>query len=66
MNTKEIINFYLENDILISPELLETTTDKETDKEKIIPIKSNFIVMNDDVLEIINSKTPINMKSRYY
>jgi DNA polymerase II small subunit len=61
MNTKEIINFYLENDILISPELLETTTDKETDKEKIIPIKSNFIVMNDDVLEIINSKTPINI-----
>jgi len=54
MNKKEIIQFYLENDILISPELLEKIGELE------MPIKSEFIVINEDVLKIINSKTPIN------
>ena len=54
MNKKEIIQFYLENDILISPELLEKLEESE------IPIRSEFIVLNDDILKIITSKTPIN------
>ena len=54
MNKKEIIQFYLENDILISPELLEKLEESE------IPIRSEFIVINNDIIKIINSKTPIN------
>lgn len=55
MNAKEIIAFYLENDVLISPELLEALGEED------LPIDSEFIVLNTDVLQINKAKTAINI-----
>lgn len=54
MNNQEIINFYIENNILISPELIDYL-------EKPLPIKTDFSVINKEVLLIIEHKIPINV-----
>jgi DNA polymerase II small subunit len=53
MNKKEIIQFYLENDVLISPDSLENIETEE------IPLKSDFIVINSIINTLIKRKTTI-------
>ncbi len=55
LTEKEIIIFFIENDVLLSPELLLEL------KSINIPLKSDFSVINKKVLEILNSKITINV-----
>ncbi|GIU69357.1 MAG: hypothetical protein KatS3mg002_0593 [Candidatus Woesearchaeota archaeon] len=54
MEKKQIIQFYIENNILISPELID-------DLNIPFPINTPFIVLNKDVLLITEHKIPINV-----
>jgi len=47
MNIKEIVNFYLDNGILLSIDILDEL------KERPLPIKTKFAVLNKDILNII-------------
>ena len=60
MNASEIVEFYLENDILISPELLD---ELHTDSNIVIPTNTEFVVLNKDILSTLHS-TDSN-KSRF-
>jgi DNA polymerase II small subunit len=53
MNERELINFYLENDILISPELSEDM------KVQPLPTDSPFVVINKDILQILKEKKQV-------
>ncbi|MGV8172133.1 MAG: hypothetical protein ACP5OA_05580, partial [Candidatus Woesearchaeota archaeon] len=53
MDEKELIDFYLDNDVLLSPEMLEDI------KEMPLPTGSSFIVINKDILNIIKGKKQI-------
>ena len=55
MNEQQILEFYMENDMLISPELLLEL------KARDMPLKSEFSVINNDVLDIIRSKVPVDV-----
>jgi len=46
MNIKEIVNFYLDNGILLSIDILDEL------KERPLPIKTKFAVLNKDILNI--------------
>lgn len=54
MEKKQIIKFYLENNVLISPELLD-------DIDIPFPLNSPFIVLNKDLLLVMEHKIPINI-----
>ncbi len=54
MDKQQIIRFYLENKILLSPELLEYL-------DKPFPLNTNFSVLNKDALLITENKIPINI-----
>lgn len=56
MKEKEIIKFYLDQGILLSPELLEYI------KDKPFPVKTNFTVLNKEALIITEHKIPINVE----
>ena len=53
MNVQEIINFYLENDILISPDVVDELANMP------LPLKTKFIVLNKDTLNIFNRNKQI-------
>jgi DNA polymerase II small subunit len=53
MEDQEIISFYLENDILISPDVLKEL------KQSSLPIKTKFTVLNKDTLDIINKNKQV-------
>jgi DNA polymerase II small subunit len=53
MEYQDIINFYLDNDILISPDILKELQDKP------LPLKSKFTVLNKDTLNIINNNKQV-------
>ncbi len=55
MNNEEIISFYLDGDILISPELLSEI------KDKPLPISSEFAVLDREIMDILDKKTPISV-----
>ena len=48
MDIEQIINFYIDNDTLISPDIIGEL------KNLPLPLKSKFIVLNKDTLNIIN------------
>jgi DNA polymerase II small subunit len=54
MDKQQIIQFYLENSILLSPELLEHL-------DKPFPLNAKFSVLNKDALLIIENNIPINL-----
>lgn len=54
MNKQQIIDFYLENNTLLSPELIEYF-------DKPFPISSRFIVLNTDALLVTEHGIPINI-----
>ncbi|HYD03091.1 MAG TPA: metallophosphoesterase [Alphaproteobacteria bacterium] len=56
MNTNEIIEFYLDNDVLISPEFIKELSDPEN---IAMPIKTSFIVLNKDVVNILNNNKQV-------
>ncbi len=53
MEDQEIINFYLDNDVLISPDIFKDL------KDKPLPLRSKFVVLNKDTLNIINTNKQI-------
>jgi DNA polymerase II small subunit len=55
MNEQEIIDFYIDNDILISPELLLDL------KNLQIPINTKYTVINKDVLNILSKKIDVDV-----
>jgi len=55
MDEKEIIAFYLENEILISPDLLTDI------KEVYLPLHTAFSVLTKDTIRIIDNKLPISI-----
>lgn len=55
LTEQEIIQFFIDNDILLSPEILINI------KTLDLPIKSDFSVINEDVLNIICSKISISV-----
>jgi len=55
MNKQELIKFYLEQGVLLSPSILEIIDILE------IPLKNDFSVINNDTLEIIKHKITINI-----
>lgn len=55
MDKQQIIKFYLDNKILLSPELLDHL-------DKPFPLKSDFSVLNKDALIITENKIQINIK----
>jgi DNA polymerase II small subunit len=55
MDTREIISFYLDNGVLISPELSSDIQDV------ILPRDTEFTVINKDILDIILRKITINI-----
>lgn len=54
MDKQQIIKFYMENKILLSPELLEYL-------DKPFPLSTNFSVLNRDALLITENNIPINI-----
>src|SRR3989339_117078 len=54
MDKQQIIKFYLENNILLSPELLDHL-------DKPFPLNTKFSVLNKDALLIIENNIPINL-----
>lgn len=54
MDKQQIINFYLDNKILLSPELLDYL-------DKPFPLNTQFCVLNIDALLITENKIPINI-----
>jgi len=55
MKEREIIKFYLDQGILLSPDLLEYI------KDRPFPVKTNFTVLNKESLVITEHKIPINV-----
>lgn len=53
MEDQEIINFYLDNDILINPDVLKEL------KNTPLPLKTKFSVLNKDTLNIINNNKQV-------
>jgi len=53
MEDQEIINFYLDNDILISPDMINEL------KNTPLPTRTRFTVLNKDTLNIINNNKQI-------
>jgi len=53
MESQDIINFYLDNDILISPDILKEL------QYTALPMKTKFSVLNKDILAIINNNKQI-------
>jgi len=56
MDEKEIIDFCMDNDILVSPELLSDI------KNIILPSSTKFSVINKDILDILKNKININIE----
>ena len=56
MDEQQILEFYLENDILISPELLTEL------KSLKLPIHSEFSVINKEILSAMDKKIPIDVR----
>ena len=56
MEDDQIIEFYIENGLLLSPELLNDV------KKLEIPLRTDFSVINKEVLEIIKNKIPISVE----
>lgn len=54
MDKQQIIKFYLENNILLSPELLDYL-------DKPFPLNTKFSVLNKDALLVIENNIPINL-----
>ena len=53
LTKEEILSFYLDNEILISPDILDSL-------EIIpLPLKTKFIVLNKDIIDIINKKNQL-------
>jgi len=53
MNSKEIVNFYLDNEILIGPDIFGELQNNP------LPLKTKFTVLNKDTLNIISKHKPI-------
>lgn len=53
MNKQDIINFYLDNGILISPDILAEVENKP------LPLKTSFTVLNKDILSILEKHQSI-------
>ncbi|MGV8172357.1 MAG: metallophosphoesterase, partial [Candidatus Woesearchaeota archaeon] len=57
MNSQEIINFYLENNILISPDMLSELDDRP------LPILNKFIVLNKDTIKVSDKNPNLDIEN---
>jgi len=56
MEEQQILEFFIENDVLISPELLSEL------KSLKLPIKTDFTIISRDVLDILENKIPVTVE----